>query len=134
MAAAIRSTSARGRIPSRARNSTISQRRPCRKDTGKTLFPPYEIKTFDGIPVAFIGLTLKGTSEIISPASAAELEFRDEADTVNALVPELKARGVEAIVVLIHEGGQPTGDYNECPAYRGRSSRSSRNSIAPSTS
>ena len=47
------------------------------------------------------------------------LEFRDEADTVNALVPELKARGVEAIVVLIHEGGFPTGDYNECPGISG---------------
>jgi 5'-nucleotidase len=90
-----------------------------RKDTGKTLFPPYEIKTFDGIPVAFIGLTLKGTPEIISPASAADLEFRDEADTVNALVPELKAKGVEAIVVLIHQGGEPTGDYNECPGISG---------------
>ena len=89
------------------------------KDTGKTLFPPYEVKTFDGIPVAFIGLTLKGTSGIISPASAAGLEFRDEAETVNALVPELKAKGVEAIVVLIHEGGQPTGDYNECPGISG---------------
>jgi 5'-nucleotidase len=87
--------------------------------TGKTVFPPYAIREFDGIPVAFIGLTLKGTSGIISPTSAAGLEFLDEADTVNALVPELKARGVEAIVVLIHEGGYPTGDYNECPAISG---------------
>jgi 5'-nucleotidase len=62
---------------------------------------------------------LKGTPNIISPESAAGLEFRDEAETVNALVPELKARGVEAIVVLIHEGGQPTGDYNECPGISG---------------
>jgi 5'-nucleotidase len=89
------------------------------KSTGKTLFPPYEIREFDGIPVAFIGLALKGTPEIISPASAAGLEFRDEAETVNALVPELKARGVEAIVVLIHEGGVPTGDFNECPDIAG---------------
>jgi 5'-nucleotidase len=89
------------------------------KATGKTLFPPYEIREFDGIPVAFIGLTLRGTPEIISPTSAAGLEFRDEADTVNALIPELKARGVEAIVVLIHEGGFPTGDYNECPGISG---------------
>jgi 5'-nucleotidase len=86
---------------------------------GKTIFPPYEIREFDGIPVAFIGLTLKGTPGIVSPESVAGLEFRDEADTVNALVPELKARGVEAIVVLIHEGGFPTGDYNECPGLSG---------------
>ena len=87
--------------------------------TDKTLFPPYEIRIFDGIPVAFIGLTLKGTPEIISPASAAGLAFGDEADTVNALIPELKQRGVEAIVVLIHQGGEPAGDYNECPGISG---------------
>jgi 5'-nucleotidase len=89
------------------------------KNTGKTFFPPYEIKEFDGIPVAFIGLTLKGTADIVSPTGIAGLEFKDEAETVNALVPELKARGVEAIVVLIHEGGYPTGDYNECPGISG---------------
>ncbi|MBN8992064.1 MAG: bifunctional metallophosphatase/5'-nucleotidase [Rhizobiales bacterium] len=89
------------------------------KATGKTVFPAYDIRTFDGIPVAFIGLTLKGTPNVISPESAAGLEFRDEAETVNALIPELKARGVEAIVVLIHEGGTPIGDYNECPGISG---------------
>jgi 5'-nucleotidase len=89
------------------------------KATGKTVFPPYDIREFEGIPVAFIGLTLKGTPDIISPESAKGLEFRDEAATVNALVPELKARGVEAIVVLIHEGGFPTGGYNECPGISG---------------
>jgi 5'-nucleotidase len=89
------------------------------KESGKTLLPAYEIRTFDGIAVAFIGLTLKGTPEIISPAAASGLEFRDEAETVNALVPELKAKGVEAIVVLIHEGGFPTGGYSECPAISG---------------
>lgn len=89
------------------------------KASGKTVFPPYEIRQFESIQVAFIGLTLKGTPNIISPASAAGLEFRDEAETVNALIPELKARGVEAIVVLIHEGGVPTGDYNECPGISG---------------
>jgi 5'-nucleotidase len=89
------------------------------KATGKTVFPPYDIREFEGIPVAFIGLTLKGTPDIISPESAKGLEFRDEAATVNALVPELKARGVEAIVVLIHEGGFPTGGYNECTGISG---------------
>ena len=87
--------------------------------TGKPIFPPYEIKRFDGIPVAFIGLTLKGTPNIVSPVGVAGLEFKDEADTVNALVPELRARGIEAIVVLIHEGGFPIGDYNECPGISG---------------
>ena len=93
--------------------STIEQ------STGRTILPAYQIKEFDGIPVAFIGLTLKGTPNVVSPPGVAGLEFRDEAETVNALVPELKARGVEAIVVLIHEGGFPAGDYNECPGISG---------------
>lgn len=87
--------------------------------TGKSVLPPYEIREFDGIPVAFIGLTLKETAGIVSPAGITGLEFRDEAETVNALVPQLKARGVEAIVVLIHQGGEPAGDYNECPGISG---------------
>jgi 5'-nucleotidase len=89
------------------------------KSTGKPLFPPYAIREFDGIPVAFIGLTLKGTEGIVSPVGIAGLEFRDEAETVNALVPELRGRGIEAIVVLIHEGGFPTGDYDGCSGISG---------------
>ncbi len=87
--------------------------------TGKTLLPAYRVKRFQGIPVAFIGLTLKDTPKIVVPTGVAGLEFRDEAQTVNALVPELRAQGIEAIVVLIHEGGFPTGDYNECPGISG---------------
>ena len=73
--------------------------------SGKTLFPGYAIKTFNGVRVAFIGMTLKDTPSIVTPAGVAGLTFNDEADTVNALVPKLKARGVQAIVVLIHQGG-----------------------------
>jgi 5'-nucleotidase len=89
------------------------------KSTGKPLFPPYAIREFDGIPVAFIGLTLKGTQGIVSPVGIAGLEFRDEAETVNALIPELRGGGIEAIVVLIHEGGFPTGDYDGCAGVSG---------------
>ncbi|MGY4302805.1 5'-nucleotidase [Bradyrhizobium sp. USDA 4369] len=87
--------------------------------TDKTVFPAYEIRTFEDIPVAFIGLTLKATAGIISPASAAGLDFRNEAESINALIPELKAKGVQAIVVLIHEGGWPSGGMNECPGLSG---------------
>ena len=87
--------------------------------TGQTLFPAYHVKTFEGIPVAFIGLTLKGTPNIVVPSGVAGLRFDDEAQTVNRLVPGLRAQGIEAIVVLIHEGGVPVGDYNECPGISG---------------
>ena len=87
--------------------------------SGQTILPAYHVKLFEGIPVAFIGLTLKDTPNIVVPSGVAGLRFDDEAETVNRLVPELKRQGIEAIVVLIHEGGFPTGDYNDCPGISG---------------
>ncbi len=87
--------------------------------SGKTLLPPYQIRYFEGVPVAFIGLTLKGTPGLVMPTGIEGLRFEDEATTVNQLVPMLRQQGVEAIVVLIHEGGYPTGGYNECPGISG---------------
>jgi len=85
--------------------------------TGQTLLPAYGVKRFNGVPVAFIGMTLKDTPGIVVPTGVAGLEFRDEAATVNALVPKLRAEGIEAIVVLVHEGGMQSGslqDINQC--------------------
>ncbi len=86
--------------------------------TGHTLLPAYGIKSFDGVKVAFIGMTLKGTPGIVTPTGVAGLQFQDEADTVNALVPRLRAQGIEAIVVLVHQGGFQSspnvGDINGC--------------------
>lgn len=73
--------------------------------SGKTLFPSYAIKTINGVRIAFIGMTLKETPNVVTPSGVEGLAFLDEADTVNALVPELRANGIEAIVVLIHQGG-----------------------------
>lgn len=87
---------------------------------GRTLFKPYKIENRDGAKVAFIGMTLEGTPTIVSAAGIAGWTFRDEADTVNALIPELRRQGVEAVVVLLHEGGSPTGlDINGCAGVTG---------------
>ena len=86
------------------------------KATGKTLFPPYAIRSFQGVKVGFIGLTTKETPDFVTPTGVAGLTFLDEADTINALVPQLRAQGVQAMVVLIHEGGYPSKtDPNGCP-------------------
>jgi len=88
-----------------------------RSATGKTLLPAYGIKKFKGARVAFIGMTLKGTPGIVTPSGVAGLEFRDEAETVNALVPRLREQGADAIVVLVHQGGfqsQGLSDINGC--------------------
>ncbi len=85
--------------------------------TGRPLLRPYGVKEFKDVKIAFIGMTLKATPTIVTPSGVAGLEFRDEADTVNALVPELRRKGIEAIVVLVHQGGfQSAGlsDINGC--------------------
>lgn len=66
--------------------------------------------------IAFIGETLEGTPQIVTPAGIQNLSFLDEADTVNMLVPHLKEKGVETIVVLLHQGGFQASPflYNTC--------------------
>lgn len=88
-------------------------------DNGETLFPAYTVREFDGVKVGFIGLTLEGTPDVITPAAKVGIRFEDEAETVNALVPKLQAEGIEAIVVLIHEGGFTTGGRDDCRGLSG---------------
>jgi 5'-nucleotidase len=49
------------------------------------------------------------------------LSFAGEAATVNALVPEIQAKGAAAIVLLVHEGGTqtPKGTYDACDGFSG---------------
>ena len=95
--------------------------------TQNTILPAYEIKKFGNAKIAFIGLTLKGTPLIVTPAGVAGLEFAPEVLTVNRLVTTLRENeGVRAFVVLIHEGGQQNApfaggfmDINRCDNFTG---------------
>ena len=79
---------------------------------GTTIFPPTGIKTFQTtagpITIGFIGMTLKGTKQLVTPSGVLGVTFSDEAATANALVPGLKAKGTDTIVLLIHQGGKTT--------------------------
>jgi 2',3'-cyclic-nucleotide 2'-phosphodiesterase (5'-nucleotidase family)/predicted AlkP superfamily phosphohydrolase/phosphomutase len=74
-------------------------------DTRQPIFKPYLIKRIKGVPVAFIGATTVTTPTIVEQGAVEGLEFLDEARAVNRYVPGLKRKGVEAMVLLIHEGG-----------------------------
>lgn len=90
--------------------------------SGKTLLPAYAIRLLDGVKIGFIGLTLKDTPTVVTPAGVKGLSFADEVQTVNALVPVLKAKGVTVMVVLIHQGGQTTAKTvmdKSCPGFNG---------------
>lgn len=90
------------------------------KADGTTLFPGTALRTFGAgkgaVTVGVIGLTLKGTPNLVMPDGIAGLTFADEADTINAAVPKLKEQGADAIVVMIHEGARTQGvpDPNGC--------------------
>jgi 5'-nucleotidase len=86
-----------------------------------TPFKPYKIERVGGQKVAFIGMTLEGTPLIVAQAGIAGVEFKDEVDTANALVPELRKKGVKSIVVLLHEGVTPSDatNYNGCTGISG---------------
>ena len=92
------------------------------EETGETPLPPYWIERVNNVKVAFIGMTLEETDTLVAASGIQGWEFLDEAETANALVPVLKAQGVEAIIVLLHEGGSqtpPPGDVDACVGISG---------------
>ena len=76
-------------------------------EDGDTALSAYWITKVEGVKVAFIGMTLEATDTLVAAAGIVGYEFLDEAETANALVPYLRHQGVEAIIVLLHEGGIP---------------------------
>ena len=81
--------------------------------TNSTLFPPYMIREIEGIPVAFIGVSLKNTPTVVTPSGVEGYVFLDEADSINAAVKKLKEKGIKTIIVLIHNGGEQDGLASE---------------------
>jgi 5'-nucleotidase len=84
---------------------------------GETPLPPYWITRIESVGIAFIGMTLEATDTLVAAAGIQGWDFLDEAETANALVPMLHDQGVDAIVVLLHEGGSqnpPPGIVDEC--------------------
>lgn len=96
-----------------------------RTERGTTLFPAHGYKHFGRgrtrVTVGFIGLTLKGTPDLVAPEGIRGLTFEDEAQAINRLVPKLKAKGADAVVVLIHQGGRTGGlpDPDRCEGLQG---------------
>lgn len=87
------------------------------RQDGTTLFPAYAIRSFgEGVRtvrIGFIGMTLKGTADIVSAAGIQGLHFADEAATANALLPRMRAEGADVIVLLIHQGGSVTAPHGD---------------------
>jgi 5'-nucleotidase len=88
------------------------------RDGDRLLLPPFAIVERAGARVGFIGVTTPSTPTWVLPRFAARFRFTDISDAVNRWVPELRRRGVEAIVVLAHEGA-PAQDGGDAPQATG---------------
>jgi 5'-nucleotidase len=80
------------------------------RHTGKLLLPPYIVADVGGIPVGVIGAVLRDTPSIVPAWTVADLEFLDEAQSINRAAAELEREGIHTLIVLIHQGLVPTAD------------------------
>ena len=71
--------------------------------SGRLVLPPYRVVERAGVRVGFIGATTTRTPNWLLARHAVPFRFGDVSQEVNRWVPVLRAKGVEAIVVL------PTG-------------------------
>jgi 2',3'-cyclic-nucleotide 2'-phosphodiesterase/3'-nucleotidase/5'-nucleotidase len=65
---------------------------------------PYAWFERAGLKIAVIGASTVETPETTMPQNVADYEFRDIADVVNELAPDLKAQGADLIIVAVHAG------------------------------
>lgn len=91
------------------------------QDRRTTILPGSVVRKFGPVRIGFIGMTLKETATLVTPAGVAGLLFGDEAATANALVPKLKAAGADTIVLLIHQGGKIPAVFRQsgCAGFAG---------------
>ncbi len=89
--------------------------------TGKPFLPAYRIADVKGVKVGFIGAVLKDAASVVLASGIVGLSFVDEADAINAVIPEMRAKGASVFVVLIHEGGNTSEPFDkpDCTELKG---------------
>lgn len=73
---------------------------------------PFLIHEYDGVRVAFIGLTTPDTGNLVDPRGLAGYRFTHEVEAVETAIGQVRARGSHVIVLISHLGQPPNpGDY-----------------------
>lgn len=83
------------------------------KQNGKPLFAGYRIEQAHGAKIAFVGATLRTVGAYVSAKNMDDLYTVDEADAINALLPELRKQNVDAVIAVIHQGGKTTERFDQ---------------------
>lgn len=93
-------------------------------NTGKPVLPTHVIKQVGDFKVAFVGAVTRDTPSVVVPRAIVGLRFSDEANTLNALIPQLRAEGAQVLIAVMHEGAEHKGAANdpsyECAGLQGR--------------
>jgi len=87
--------------------------------TGVPLLLPYVVRTVAGVRIGFIGAVTRTTPGIVVPDGIRGWRFTAEAPAINRYARQLRADGVNAIVAVVHEGGDAAGGINGCDNPRG---------------
>lgn len=66
---------------------------------------PYVILERDGVRLGVIGLATVETPTTTRPRNVEALHFRPIGETLDRYIPEVRSRGVDFIVVIMHAGG-----------------------------
>jgi 5'-nucleotidase len=82
--------------------------------TKRPVLPPYWIAKAGSARIGFIGLGFPGTPDETLSIGGSGFDFQGLVEAANRAAAELKAQGVNAIVVSMHEGGQQGGLFDEC--------------------
>lgn len=86
--------------------------------TGKPLLPTHVLKQAGALKVGIAGVATRETPQVIVARAIQGIRFADEVETLNALVPRLKAEGAQVLVAVMHEGGvQGQGGTANDPSY-----------------
>jgi 5'-nucleotidase len=106
-------------------------------NTQVPILPPYEIHAdARGNRVGLIGVVTDETPGIVSPDGITGLTFGDEATAINKYASELQGKGVQAIAVMVHEGGSQTAvtgpSYDTCAGSLARTPIAGINAVASS--
>ena len=81
--------------------------------TGKNLVPGWRIVDVKGVKVGLIGAVLHDLGSVTIASSIKGLAINDEATSINAVLPAMRAQGAQVFVVLIHEGGFADQPYDK---------------------
>ncbi len=72
---------------------------------------PFIIREVDGVRVALIGLTTPGIPNWLTPEKLGPLTFARSRETLEAVMPRVRAERADVFVLLAHQGQRPQDDF-----------------------